>query len=473
MDNTVLTQLNGMLPADTPQYDSRKGKKYDIVSRVAYLIGVGDFKFKEEQNPLMLDIFDSFEKEKPARIIRHLCILRTEVIRNFSKIIQCKNRGIMSMLSMPDLVPASSLASLDSDGISLYGNLIEPNKLTMEINEHIKNHINNCKDLFPKWLQWDYIAKIFIMPGGTTEDGLKKAVAIYRSNYDSYPYHRYMGYDLQNEGNVLYSDKLFVTLLYSWNNDEFTDMSLIADLSARAKEDIHAFLDKSDGCTFIVDCENSDPLFLCAALMGLDPEKKKKINKTILYDDIHTASVWSSLEKILDYPVEYSEVRRLKLDKSLVDVKVIARIMTEYHQNHCRSFVLAASDSDYWGVIEELKDANFLVMVEKEKCSGVLKAALAEKNIPYCYLDDFPSEDVEKIKDKAIDLELEKILVAALELDLNNLVDTALFRTRIDKDGAWKADFIEKEIKNRLELCFTEDGKVGIGLTEKKKTKRK
>jgi len=37
---------------------------------------------------------------------------------------------------------------------------------------------NNCKSLFPIWINWTYIKELFIMPNGLTEDGTKDAADI-------------------------------------------------------------------------------------------------------------------------------------------------------------------------------------------------------------------------------------------------------------------------------------------------------
>ncbi|ETP71626.1 Protein of unknown function DUF88 [Lachnospiraceae bacterium JC7] len=67
--------------------------------------------------------------------------------------------------------------------------------------------------------------------------------------------------------------------------------------------------------------------------------------------------------------------------------------MSEYiYSNDVDSFVLVSSDSDYWGLMEALPEANFLVMVEHEKCSYALKEELIQHGIFYCcYIDDFQS----------------------------------------------------------------------------------
>ena len=67
------------------------GNTFEIVSKVAYLIGVPTKFFENDFDPPKLEIYDRLEKNKHAQIIRHLCILRTAFEQNFKNINE-KNR---------------------------------------------------------------------------------------------------------------------------------------------------------------------------------------------------------------------------------------------------------------------------------------------------------------------------------------------------------------------------------------------
>ena len=126
--------------------------------------------------------------EKKARIIRNLCSIRTQFERNFLKICQGIQREGRNIIGMPEYVSSSTLQQLSEDVIDIYKNLKEPTPFLVNINQNIKNRINNCKDLFPEWLEWKYLSDIFIMPNGLTEEGTKKAAEFYFQNFIFYPY---------------------------------------------------------------------------------------------------------------------------------------------------------------------------------------------------------------------------------------------------------------------------------------------
>ena len=444
------------------------GEQFEIVSKVAYLIGVPKRIFENDHEPPQIDIYNSLDREKKARIIRNLCILRTQLERYFLKICHGIQREGRSIMGMPEYIPTDVMQSLSDDGIDIYRNLKDPNPFLFNLNQNIKNRINNCRGLFPDWMNWEYLSDIFIMPNGMTETGTKAAAEFYYNNMPYYPYQQYINWPAEDEGNILYSDKKFVQLLYQWNGDEFINISLVSDVGERTKSSIYSFIEESNKCVFVVDCENSDPYALCAAIRNLDQERLSKIDKIILFDDVHAASAWEMLASYIDLNVEYIMIERLKDNKSLADIKVAARTCKEYYTNEVDSFVIVSSDSDYWGLMEELPEAKFLVMVEHAKSSGALKQALINKGIFYCYIDDFYAGGAEEIRSDALHRELSRTIEAALEIDLHQLMIDALDRTRIEMTEKDIKKYINNKLKSGISLKITDEA---IAMLELRKTK--
>ena len=60
-------------------------------------------------------------------------------------------------------------------------------------------------------------------------------------------------------------------------------------------------------------------------------------------------------EKVLDYvnvdksKIEHVLIKRILDYKSLLDVKLTARVTKEFYKEQEESFVLVSSDSDFWG----------------------------------------------------------------------------------------------------------------------------
>ena len=95
-----------------------KDSTYELVSKVAYLIGVPRGIFENEHEAPQMEVFQRLESDKAARIIRHLCIIRTSIERNFRNINGAMRTDYRTILSMPEYVPDDSIRQLSMDGIN-------------------------------------------------------------------------------------------------------------------------------------------------------------------------------------------------------------------------------------------------------------------------------------------------------------------------------------------------------------------
>ena len=285
------------------------------------------------------------------------------------------------------------------------------------------------------------------MPNGLTEAGTKAAANTFYTNLNLYPYKVYINWTPQEKGNILYNDKKFVTLLYEWNGSMFTEYSKVSDAGSYVKGTIYDYIEGSEKVVVVVDCENSDPYKLSATLRNLDYTYTQKISSIILFDDIHTASAWGILEQFTSIPVEHVMTERVKENKSLVDIKLTARACQEHFVNKVDSFVIVSSDSDYWGLIESLPDARFLVMIERDSCGPDLKNALVNAGIFYCYIDDFYSGNAEDVKHSAIFKAMYQYIDNTVRLNVNDMFNEALKVTRVEMTTAERNQFIAKYIK--------------------------
>ncbi|MBQ2022341.1 MAG: NYN domain-containing protein [Lachnospiraceae bacterium] len=452
---------------DDSEIIAYKDSTYELVSKVAYLIGVPKRIFENEHEAPQLEIYEQLDKDKTARIVRNLCVVRTSIERNFKHINDKMRMEYKTILSMPEYVPSDSLNQLTADGI----NFIKKSSTKLahhiiEINRLISDRINNCKPLFPLWINWQYIKDIFIMPNGLTEEGTKLAADLYYSNLSYYPYQVYINWIPADEGNVLYNDKKFATLLYQWHNDYFGEMSKVSDAGTYVKSNIYDYIEDSDKVVVVVDCENSDPYKLVATLKNLNSDYTQKIASIILFDDVHTASAWRILEEFTKIPVEHMMVERVKQSKSLVDIMLTARACQEHYTNNVDSFIIVSSDSDYWGLIQSLPYARFLVMIEREKCGPDMKAALVSSGIFFCYIDDFYSANAEEIKHSALFREMYRYIDNHVQLNVNEMFSEALRATRIDMADAEKKQFFHRYIRS-MQMSISDDGDVVIEFKRK------
>ena len=255
---------------------------YEIISKVAYLIGVPKRFFENEYESPQIEVYCELDKNVNARIIRNLCIVRTSIERNFKSINDAMRREFRSISYMPEFIPPESLSQLTFDGVDfIKKSSTQLNHHIIEINRVISDRINNCKSLFPIWINWEYIRDLFIMPNGLTEAGTKEAAELYYANKNTYPYRTYINWNPRNEGNILYNDKKFITVLYEQHGDIFEEYSKVSDAGSYVKNNIYDYINDSKKVVVVVDCENSDPYKLCATIKNLDETYTQKISRII------------------------------------------------------------------------------------------------------------------------------------------------------------------------------------------------
>ncbi len=445
---------------------SLQKKGFNLVTSItAYLIGVSRDKFSEKEEALAYDgaEYARLEKEEKAKIIRSLCRIRTGIEKNYTRIYYRFREEHLSIMHMPEYVPTDALTYLNSK-MKIYSFCDNPQKLLLEVNRLISARINNCRSLYPAWLHWDYMRTIFIMPNGTKEEGTKAAGEYYRANYNRYPFHIYINWRFHEDeesGNILYNDAKFVPMLYEQNGDAFTDMSKVSDVSERTKIGIYDFISQAKKVVALVDCENSDPYALCAAIDGLDRAARDKISKIILIDDVNAASAWKRLKDFISVPVEHRLTERVVDHKSLVDMTLAVQACRDCFVNEVDSFLLVSSDSDFWALISALPEADFLVLVEHEKCSYDLKTKLLEKGIYYAYLDDFYSANSTRIKTGVLQTEIQAELEKRVAFNMQELMDDKMKKARMYLSDHEKRAFYDKYLRS-AKLVLDEDGNVKI-----------
>ena len=461
-DDPLTTNNSEIEASENPYYYENK---HEIVTRVAFLCGVSDYHLTSDNSAFLSEVIESLGKDTKALLVRHLCLLRNSIEHNFKKISTAMSKDGRAFFGLTDYFPNQSLIFIEDQGIRLPTTSRVLTDILSEINRTISDRINNCKDIFPTWVNWEYIRQLFVMPNGTKTDGMLKAASQLYENIAYYPYKTYINWKPHEVGNLFKNDYFFINEIYEQHGDRMFDTSNLSDVSEEIKGRIYNFLDDSSKTVLIVDCENADPYGLCAMFRSLDESQLEKIDKVILYDDPKAASGWRFFEQHIGVDpkkIEHILIQRILEYKSLLDVKLTARVTKEFYRENVESFVLVSSDSDFWGLMEEIPEANFLVMIEHRKSSAELRKVLDEHNIFYCYADDFYTGMDDSLKKQAIFSELN----AFLELKSFNakyLLEEVLVSTRIEMDQAEKNRFYDKYLKN-MQLRVSRDGIVTLDI---------
>ncbi|MBQ6773501.1 MAG: hypothetical protein IJP48_05475 [Synergistaceae bacterium] len=464
-ENLPASALKQISSNDAPR------SKRDIVSRIAYLIGIDDKHFGigqiENMNPQFYrSVYDELNQDKEARIVRHLCRLRTKMQRNFRDIFTEMNSDLKNIDSIPDLVPQDSLKSLEQDGIPFVRAKRKLEDYIVDVHNYLLPHVPNCQKFLPDWIKWTYIKNLFFIPRGNTVEGNKEAARAYNECRDLYPYQAYINwYPSEGDGNILRDDAKFLPILYERNRDRFYDMSKVTEAGDAALEDPEDFFTRAGRVIIAVDCENADPCKVIGIIKELDARGiTGKIAKILLVDDEHTSSQWRALRRNENLPLEYYLTDRVKDEKSAVDVAMTIKFYREIADsrasgNPIDSAVIISSDCDFWPLIELTPEIKFLVMLEYDNCGQAYYQRLQNNNIPFFYIDEFFMSGNVELKTEAVLQELiQEIEENYLsKLNLFSVINRALLKLDLKMSESEINQFFEKYI-SVMNIGFAKNG---------------
>ena len=327
-----------------------------------------------------------------------------------------------------------------------------------DLTKLINENIDKCSHLFYDWLNWEYIRNLFFVPKYNKNGVMKDEFNKYMANIEHYPFQMYIHWQPADVGSIVYSDRKFLKIIYGQHNDSFTDFTKYKDADDETRNNIYEFIESSEKTAIAVDCENSNPFKLYSVLKGLNQDELAKIEKITLYDDPNTTAGWDWLSKFTQIPVEHIEIDRVTDRKSLVDLRMTASVVTDFYRDGITSFIIVSSDSDFWGLIESLPKAHFLVMYEYEKCGTSIKNALAQHGIYYCAIDDFCTAGTEDMKRAVLFAELEKHLPTLYGENPLELTQKIYEATRVTATKKEMENFCNRYVKT-LRLKLNSEGK--------------
>lgn len=428
----------------------------NVVAVVAFLIGAFKSKWIKFYGNECMDLLPKLEQNSDAVAIRYLCKLRTALMLHYTG----TNNSIMNDLKNIDRLDQwydiENIKTLEKMGYQIVLSNKRASDYAVHFNDLIQKNIDKCENLFPDWVNWNYIRDLFIAPKYNSEKARKDEFIKFIENIGCYPYQSYINWKPKICGNLLIGDVKFLEILYGMNNDYFVDVDKCRDAGSLVKNNIYDFISSGSKVVLVVDCENSDVFKLYSVLKNLHSDEISKISKIILYDDRNTNNGWDHLEKFVDIPIDHIETQRIVDHKSMVDMQMATGVCREFYQNNVDSFVLLSSDSDYWALISSLPDARFLVMVESGKCGTAIKDVFKQNDIYYCYLDDFCSGNIEELKKEVLCNEI-KALLPKLEINGKEIAELAFRNSGIKADSMEITSFYNKYVKT-IQLTVGEDG---------------
>lgn len=403
-----------------------------MCEKLQYLIGVPS---------QYIDNFDTLNKGIMIEV-RKLCALRSMIIANFSDI----NEEFKNRVQLADI---SLTARFVSDLAKLEINIVNSGSLSrnvIELNQLIDARMEKIALGF-KYLPQEWIQEIFSMPAGDTIDGVRAAVRKYRKFKNYYPYQKYINWPFAETPEEQRSKNIF-------GNDR-TLHEMLAEIHINKTTRLLDFVGTAKDVVVVVDCENSNAQRLYNTLSCV----KDRLRKIILIDDTHTNLMWDEI--VREYReggivIEHDELPRLKEEKSLVDLRMVAKTCEEFYKNDVKYFILVSSDSDLWALISSLPDAEIMVLAERCKSGDVFVETLTQHKIQRLFMEDI-AEDSTELMDRVMHKEIDAA-IAKSYIDVRRIVVNAAQKLNLFLDNEVLDRYTEETL---AEVCAVKDKNSG------------
>lgn len=452
----------------TPIEESENRYTKSVSYTIGYLLGVrDDFLDQIDSSKEAQELKDTLNKNVDALIVRTLNNIRTNLMLGFKQVSRTASQYSANFTAIYDQSAfKEDFKILHRYDVHIEANRSDANDYIANANKEIEKRLIFLKPLFPDWVEFKYIDNMFRMPAN-----IQNSSKAFQVNQNCYPYKRYFNWSNPSlNGNILVNDLKILSIIYEDNGDSFQLFEKVRGASKIVFEGISEFL--SNGCKIqaFIDGENISPYKFQAMIASLTDDELDKIEKIVVICDMQfSVNAWDYLEDFsYEVPVEVVKVERLIENKSLVDHTLVARISKSIYKDNVDSIILASSDSDFWSVIRDFSEANFLVMVEENQCSYNFKDALWSSNVFYCYLDRFkmPKGD-EYFKFVFAENLYNELKENAFKKPFKQLFDTVLYSTYREL-SAPEIDALYKKYLNGISFTYDKDGYLQVNMPQSK-----
>ena len=215
----------------------------EVVTTISYLIGVRkdilELNFAECK-----DTLDKLYADRDATVIRYFCKLRTVLMQKFRKTDDLIRFELKNLHNI-EWYDHENIKQLEKWGFTIIQANSRSEKYMQEFTRLINENIDKCSRLFYDWIVWKYIRDLFYIPKYQRSGVLKEEFNKYMGNIQHYPFQMFIHWQPADMGNIIYTDRKFLKVIYEQHGDSFTDFTKYKDADDETRNNTYGFIDSA------------------------------------------------------------------------------------------------------------------------------------------------------------------------------------------------------------------------------------
>ncbi len=361
---------------------------FDIVNLVGYVLGVekdillfGDrWKSKYEYQVL--------QKKHELRVMRTLCLLRDEIMRNYNKF----SEGCNMRTSKKALCELTNCRDLIDAGMECFGRPMSLVNCVRAIEDELIARLPTLRGFIPDWFgNKDYLCEQVLLDWNGSATDFKEICSFFSHNRVRYPAFVYMkdGHRLSNR--VMRDDRDLTTELYALHGEVF-DQSKFPFKRGKTNAQVHVekiteFCKEHAPISIEIDTQNIDATATISFLQQLNLYVPDCVKDIKLYLDGTEGKLYRHFDLFTDIEVTPVQLTRIRSQKSIMDTAIIASITERKYSGKPGGVLLLSSDCDFLMLHTQFPDYPICYCMMKRNAADSTVAHMQKNDIPCVFVD--------------------------------------------------------------------------------------
>lgn len=449
-----MSETYGVVPRE-----DNSSTAWDLVNIVGYAMGMPRSFIEYEVRRKSEFSYDYCQSIKALKDLREACTLRWNLMQ------LCAATRAKSLVEDYDEVLASVKNGVNVVLSYKWNDMFDFEKVLLQCQKKIDKLAPAIVQCIPEWFTpTHYIVRQFLLEPlspGTTVTDLCYEVCSRQGKYPYYRDWRTLTY------RIFMDDRDLVEELYQLHGADMSELQFpySASKSTRTQhlESLREFCGTDKPTIIEIDTENADFTSTVSFLRLLEKEVDTSKVRINIYHSGFENSLWASLPQYVSFPVNAKTVVRVREEKSVVDMAIMASVLEAKYSCDNPNFMLMSSDCDYMVLPQQFPDLNICFCCNKKHTASSTEVFLRKNNLRYIYVDYIVDNlTLDKVTSDCLS---EKVLAAVQQSakELGTIALDVISQHNKDADAATNIAALN-EVFGRLRIKADNNGEISISI---------